>query len=320
MDRLFDPEALERPEYFVFVSMPMTNGAEKELKHHEWLSGEVDQGLQSARQHDPSWTLKAIAGHQHSDPRRGKPGGLEALEWVRRAMVRRAHGCVIVLHRESAGCGRELGLALQLGLPVLVMHPERYDPGIHAYASKFEGPLTARKYSRDYSVSEIVTDWIAEHGEDIRRQPERRELRIRLAEPTRRQYLSAFSVLSDAGRQDVAQRVSLDVNQLANILADSHEYSIYARALDLGLQLGVLQRPAEPAGPFALLPHEFDALSDAIVRWKWDGPTTARVVSYATEAVAGSDNKQRRLRLSDARSWKRLLDLHEKPDVRSSGS
>jgi len=323
-NRLFDPGGLEPVGHGIYFAMPMTGTREaQETSNKRFLNqahAALAQAEKTAMDAGLPWKLKPLTGQQHSTPwgRSADPDG--ARRWIRNRFVREVDGLAIVLQRESTGCGKELALALALGIPTAVFRLYEPDPGIHVGRTVFEGALSTHPF-RAGELTTKIADWLIDHRLDIQAQPNRRATWIDASNPLRRRLLNAWEQLEVSQRDTVAAHVYMQREQLSAILTEPGEFAARAGAiLKLGEILGVIAALDEhdaPVGQFTS--HEVDHLEDAIATYDWSPSDVAAAVRAASDLRAKTGAMKGRL--SSKRAWRRMLTQSTRlADVRDSRS
>ena len=314
--RLFDPDVLRTQG--LYVGLPMAGHAEAQGHQNTKILETVDGALASfCTSHSFAGPIEILTGQQDSVPWEGSRSEFDIARtrtWIRRRLMRDANGYVAVLTRESVGCGKELALALALGLPTAVFQQEDAPASVHAGHSPYEAPAHLYTWKTYRDLGTRVTEWLEGAIEDLARQQSRREAWIRSSEPARLKLHRAWHQLTDAQRTVAARLAFLTVEHLSAVLADPVEFaSHWGPFAHLGEVLGLWGSVAtdEQIGDFSS--SELDALDAAVDNYMWRPDQVVTVVRRATELRAMSGTM--RGRLSTPRGWRRLL---ETPDVRPS--
>src|SRR4051812_45743100 len=107
MSRLFDPDKPASGHYSVYLAVPMTGGSVADASFNQQLRDELQRAIDAATRHATApWTVEIISGADHSTPDSPNRDVNAAREWVRRTFATRVDGLIVVLPRESVGCGR----------------------------------------------------------------------------------------------------------------------------------------------------------------------------------------------------------------------
>lgn len=314
--RLFDPDDLLPRGDGIYVALPMTGEREAQDSLNPKLLGDLEQTIrQVSATSTPGWDLHVLTGQQHSTPWGDGSDPIGARAWIRARFVRAVAGLVMVLHRESTGCGKELALALALGIPTLVLVPDGATPGIHVGSGPLEGHLEVKRLLPG-SLRRLVAEWLTNNRDIIEGQRRRRQDWIGAGDALRRRLLQQWEQLADAQRDTVAGYAWMERHQLADLLQDPHEFAarvgpVMRAAEALGVLPGTVSKELELAH---FETSELDALQQAVELYHWEPEQVVAAVGTACELRSLSGHM--RGRLGSPRGWKRML---ERERVRRGG-
>jgi len=303
----------------VFVAVPTPEASPSAGEASELAVDAVRRACQHAsRDAEESWTIEVTEGRLAPTD---DPAAIRRA--IRRKFVQEVDAVVALLREASYGCGREVGWAIALGIPTLLLHRGGTPLSPHAGGTPPEAPVDVRGYDSPAQLHEGVREWLLLRRAAILAGPLRRSRPFAVTEPLRRETLAAWKRARPEERRRVRDAVLATDEQLEALLSNEFDFASARGALilDLGAQLGVAlparmssndwQRRTEvPA-----LPDDARAgLAEAIDTWGWDGPTTLLAVELGWNKLRhdremhAAGALQRAPSLTNRFTWKRLLD------------
>jgi hypothetical protein len=242
---------------------------------------------------------------------------------TRRKLANEVDAVVGLLGDASFDCGREIGWAVEFGIPTLLVHPRASTPPLHVGGTPLEA-CAVRDYGSLSELSSVVNEWMDLNSAAILAGPMRRSRPLSRTERLRGATRARWTDAVPEERRRVSDAVQAPEVQLDAVLADGSDFAA-ARSgltLDVAQELGVemsvggfssrdwLRRAEVP-----VLPDDARrGLQDAIDTWGWDGSTTRRAIELGLRKlrhdreVIMTGSLQRTSSLSNRFAWKRLLD------------
>jgi hypothetical protein len=303
----------------VFVAVPTPEGSPAAGEASELTVDAVRRACQHAsRDAAEPWTIEVTEGRlaPTDDPTAIRRS-------IRRKFVEEVDAVVGLLREASYGCGREVGWAVALGIPALLLHRTGTPLSPHAGGTPPEARVDVRDYDSPAQLHDAVYDWLRLRRAQIIAGSIRRSRPLAVTEPVRIATLRAWERARPQERRRVRDALLATEEQIEAVLRNPLDFASTRSALilDLSAQLGVVlptpistedwqRRTALPA-----LPHDARVgLEDAIDTWGWDGAKTLLAVELGWDKLRHDREMQRQGvaqrtgSLASRFAWKRLVD------------
>lgn len=243
---------------------------------------------------------------------------------IRRGLVGKVDAVVGLLGDASFDCGREVGWAIELDIPTLLLYPRGATTPLHVGGTPLE-VCDVRDYGSLVELRDRVHDWLDRRRAAILAGPMRRNRQLATTEPLRSTTLAKWRDAVPEERRRASDAVQAGRGRLEAVLADGRDFAATrgGLTLDLARELGIDDAPARGHSlrewhsrtEVPVLPDDAcKGLQDAIDTWDWDGSTTRRAIELGLRKlshdheVVMAGGRQRASSLGNRFAWKQLLD------------